>query len=393
MTIQPTQAGFKVDPSRGKSDNTVSMQWFSRPADERFTSLEQMLAHARGQWDRSMQVRAANRDVVIVTPEIEHKNDLHKLGWEINDKVGGTLTHHAFNQISQLSASPASFLRTLPSPLVADIVNYGLHHRRDVEAIKLFAEDREDGVTVLKAATGPDYGRIPNHEVIEAVINTTTGTTWKIPGQMDWRSLIYDPLAPVTKENTTLYMNDRSIFMFLVDDMHPIEVGKLADGSPDYLFRGFYIEGCETGHASQKLRTFLLRSVCCNRILWGVEGVEEVIIRHTLKAPDRWLHEMMPALVEYSKQSGSKLVEGVQTAKEAKVAKDDEEAIAFLRNRKFSAPRTKAILDLVEKEEGHPARSVWDMAQGITAYARGQHNVDDRLEIELQARTILDKVA
>jgi len=40
-----------------------------------------------------------------------------------------------------------------------------------------------------------------------------------------------------------------------------------------------------------------------------------------------------------------------------------------------------------------PARSAWDMAQGITAVARRIPNTDDRLDMEIVAGRILTKVA
>lgn len=55
--------------------------------------------------------------------------------------------------------------------------------------------------------------------------------------------------------------------------------------------------------------------------------------------------------------------------------------------------KAKAILEQGEKEEGRPPRSAWDMAQAITANARLALNNDDRLEQELAAKAILDKVA
>lgn len=48
------------------------------------------------------------------------------------------------------------------------------------------------------------------------------------------------PFVDVTKDTTTLYASDRDVFLFLVDDTNPIEAGRLADGSPDLYFRGFY---------------------------------------------------------------------------------------------------------------------------------------------------------
>jgi hypothetical protein len=87
---------------------------------------------------------------------------------------------------------------------------------------------------------------------------------------LDWRTNIYDPEAPVTRDSTTLYASDRDVFMFLVDDRNPIEVGKLASGAPDLMFRGFYSQNSEVGTRSAKLAAFFLRGVCMNRNLWVV---------------------------------------------------------------------------------------------------------------------------
>ena len=44
-------------------------------------------------------------------------------------------------------------------------------------------------------------------------------------------------------------------------------------------------------------------------------------------------------------------------------------------------------------EEGHPASSVFDFVQGITAVARSEPRQDARLEVELKAKRLLDQVA
>jgi hypothetical protein len=51
------------------------------------------------------------------------------------------------------------------------------------------------------------------------------------------------------------------------------------------------------------------------------------------------------------------------------------------------------VIEIGEKEEGRKPRSAWDFAQAITAEARSRLNTDDRLEQELVAKSILDKVA
>jgi hypothetical protein len=44
----------------------------------------------------------------------------------------------------------------------------------------------------------------------------------------------------------------------------------------DIVFRGFYITQSEVGFKSLKVAVFYLRAICCNRIMWGVEGFEEI---------------------------------------------------------------------------------------------------------------------
>ena len=52
------------------------------------------------------------------------------------------------------------------------------------------------------------------------------------------------------------------VFLFLVDDAHPIEAGRLADGSPDLYFRGFYCWNSEVGSKTLGIASFYLRAVC-----------------------------------------------------------------------------------------------------------------------------------
>ena len=392
-------APFKVDPHRGGHDGEVSMQWMSRPRDQRFLSLDALYDYKRKFYEGAFQTRSDTREVEFIAPTPKTPADLHKLTvgvvvdkGDVKDAREVAPTHWAFGQLAGLAKAPAAFLRELPSGLVSDTLTWRLRHAREVEQIKLYG-----GAAELYAATGPDYGRIPDFEVVEAV-RQVAGTgrgemRWKVPGVIDWRTHVYDPEAPVTEDSTTLYASDRDVFMFLVDDRNPIEVGKLQDGSPDLMFRGFYIQNSEMGSRSLKLAAFYLRAVCMNRNLWGVENFEDLKINHTRLAPDRWLQQAKPALMAYAEGSAAKLVAGVKAAKDAKVATDQESAMEFLTKRQFSKSKAEAILVQGEKEEGRPPRSAWDMAQAITAHARAIPNADDRLAQETEARRVLDAVA
>ncbi len=62
--------------------------------------------------------------------------------------------------------------------------------------------------------------------------NGTGDTRWKVPGVLDWSTGIYNPNVDITRNTTTLYASDRDVFLFLVDDLNPIEAGRLLERFP-----------------------------------------------------------------------------------------------------------------------------------------------------------------
>ena len=200
-----------------------------------------------------------------------------------------------------------------------------LSHR--AELIKTL--EAEDGRVELRAVTGPDYGRIWDHELVAAVMkiagNGTGDTRWKVPGVLDWATMTHNPFVDVTKDTTTLYASDRDVFLFLVDDTHPIEAGRLPNGDPDLYFRGFYCWNSEVGSKTLGIASFYLRAVCMNRNLWGVEGFEEISIRHSKFAAQRFAHEAAPALTNFARSSPAPFIAGVKAARERIVARKDED--------------------------------------------------------------------
>jgi len=157
---------------------------------------------------------------------------------------------------------------------------------------------------------------------------------------LDWSTGIYNPHVDVTKETTTLYASDRDVFLFLVDDLNPIEAGLLPDGSPDLYFRGFYCWNSEVGAKTLGIASFYLRAVCQNRNLWGVEDFQEITIRHSKYAASRFAHEAAPALSRFAESSPAPFIDGIRAAREQIVARSDEDRQDFLRKRGFSKAET-----------------------------------------------------
>ncbi len=229
--------GYKVDVGRGQRVGRVSSEWFSRPADQRYLSLTELMAAVKGRAERSR-----TRTVESAAIRVEaHREDPERLALVLPGAEQPLApTHWSFGQLASLVGAPAAYIRRLPAPLAAINLQYGLTNHR-AEQVKTL--ETEDGRTELRAVTGPDYGRIYDHELVAAVQRIagdgTGDTRWKVPGVLDWSTGVYNPMADITSDTTTLYASDRDVFLFLVDDLNPIEAGTLPDGSPDLFFRGF----------------------------------------------------------------------------------------------------------------------------------------------------------
>ncbi len=383
--------GYKVDVGRGERIGRVSSEWFSRPDDERFLSLGELARTVRDRAARS-RTRVVESTLVRVEADRASPERLSLILPGADAPIAPT--HWSFGQLASQIGAPAAYLRQLPAALAGINLQYGLTSHR-AEQIKTLETD--DGRVELRAVTGPDYGRIYDHELVEAVQriagNGTGDTRWKVPGVLDWSTGIYNPRVDVTKDTTTLYASDRDVFVFLVDDLNPIEAGRLPDGSPDLYFRGFYCWNSEVGAKTLGIASFYLRAVCQNRNLWGVEDFEEITIRHSKYAASRFTHEAAPALTRFANSSPLPFINGVKAAREKIVASSDDDRSEFLRKRGFSKAETTTIIETVLAEEGHPPASIFDFVQGITAVARDKTHQDARLDMEAKAKKLFDRAA
>ena len=389
-SASPATGAYKVDISRGERIGRVSSEWFSRPDDERYLSLTELHVAVRGRAER-----ATARTVETRALRVEASRDnAERLSLIVPGQDAPVApTHWSYGQLCSLVGAPASYMRQLPAPLAGINLQHGLLSHR-AELVKTLEAD--DGRVELRAVTGPDYGRIWDYELVEAVMRIagdgTGDTRWKVPGLLDWSIMTHNPFVEVTKDTTTLYASDRDVFLFLVDDAHPIEAGRLPNGDPDLYFRGFYCWNSEVGSKTLGMASFYLRAVCMNRNIWGAEGFEEISIRHSKFAGHRFAHQAAPALERFATSSSAPFMAGIRAAREAIVARKDEDRETFLRKRGFSRPETEKIIAAVLEEEGRPPESIFDFVQGITALARDKPHQDARLELEGKAAKLLASV-
>ena len=356
----------------------ASREWAARPEDERFTTLTAL--HARVEDARlNSQAKAVSSRSIEFAPDPEDSRN----GLLVN---GAAATHWSFGQVATLAGAPAGYLRKLPPALAADNLNYGLRFERDVQDIGvLLSRDPESGSVALRAATGPNYGRIWNADITRSLIDKFgdgVSGDWTVPGE-------FGKAVEVSKDNTTLYASDRDMFVFLADEKNRIEIANRRNGEPGSLARGFFVWNSEVGSATLGIAAFLFDYVCMNRIVWGVQEYREVKIRHTSGAPDRWIEDAQPVLEAYARSSAKPFEDALRLAQESRLDDVDK----FLAKRNFSARDVTRFKAAHMAEEGRPIETLWDATTAITAVARTIGHADERVKMERAGGAILDLVA
>lgn len=372
----------------------ANKQWSTRPDDQRFLSLTSLNEFCQSQRANSAAKIVSSRALTV------HPVDGDSEALMLTGPNGApvNVTNWSFGQLAARAGAPAGYMRDLPAPLAADCMNYGLHHNRDIAECGVLltrpaqlppAQTYNDivipQVATARAVTGPNYGRIWNSTITQALVNQFgDGVTGKFRVPSEFGNLS----APITKQSTTLYASDRDLWIFLADEVNRIELPNRRDGKTGSLARGFFVSNSEVGASTFILGQFLFDYMCGNHIIWGVEEFQELRIRHTSSAPDRYIEQAKPAIMALSNASTTGMVDMLKSAQQKKIENVDD----FLQHR-FSKSQTSAIKAAHMADEQRPIETLWDASTGITAYAREIQHVDQRVQLEREAGKVLKLAA
>lgn len=364
-------------------------QWATRPSDERFQTLEALTDSVRA---RKMKSRSQDGEVQLMKIIGTEDGEIHVNGQHSETRP----SHWAFGQLSTVLGAPAGYLRTLPAPLAAECLRDGIKRTEKTSLKFLSLANDETDTNTLQAVTSPTYGRIWDHDVAtlaQRIVDHTDGRfhnplAYNVPGQLGG-----------TASPSGLYASDRDVFIFMIDGGSLLEAGPRAQ-----INRGFFLKNSEVGAATFSLTTFLFNMVCGNHIVWGAQDVNEFSVRHTKNGPYRFDGEALPRLLAYADASAKPLEDALRRAQDFNLAQSlglnagqkltQDDVQTFLAKNvkaKFTRSEVKEAMQFAEREEGKCA-SLWDLAQGFTAYARGFDWIDARADLETRAGKLLDIV-
>jgi hypothetical protein len=174
------------------------------------------------------------------------------------------------------------------------------------------------------------------------------------------------------------------MFAFLCDGEHDIEVKGRRGGQTGRMQRGFFAWNSDVGSRSFGVATFLFDFMCGNHIVWGVNGFDEIRIRHTASAPDKWLAEVVPALEAYSNGATAGITEAIERAQSARIDNVDK----FMSER-FGSRMIDKFKAVHMLEEQRPIETVFDVVTAVTAQAKAIPWIGQRVELEREAGKLL----
>jgi hypothetical protein len=196
-----------------------------------------------------------------------------------------------------------------------------------------------------------------------------------------------DPIAPAG-----LYASDRDVFMFLVKSGTTID-----DGTDTGLSDGVILWNSEVGDKSLGMQRFSFKGVCGNHIVWGLESMAEIRMRHTGTVRDG-LRMMSVSARHYETGQGERecLLRRAAQHELGASKKDVVDALRkFFGARKATGMGVELLGDAFDAAEQHrdwyrvPPTTALGMLHGITEVSQRASNTDARMVIDRQAGALL----
>ena len=351
----------------------ASNQWTTRPKDERYDSLEGLHLAAQGYRERARKALVATRDLHPVVLEDG------KVGLNGKTGINAPVTHWAFGQLARISDAPADYLRSLPASLAVECLQEGITSPKsghDAQTMVLFDQN---GDATIRALTSTKYTRIFNSDVTTRLVRLNQE-------RPEWQP------APAAMDGSRgLYMGDRDMFAFLVDNNRRV-FEKDENGG---FSRGFFVWNSEVGAEAFGLMTFLYEYVCGNHIVWGAKAIRELRLRHVGSADERAAQAFDATITAYDETSSSTEETMIRTARGFRIAESKDDVLDKVFGLRVPVLTRKAleasytVADQFSDWYGDP-RTAWGLANGITQFSQSKAYANQRVELDRAAGRVLD---
>lgn len=374
-------------------------EYYKRPEDERFESLELLLQAAKQDREQSHEAIYNLRDLRATATDTELAGDGRRSLMLESPKGRAGFTHYSFGQLARTIGAPANYLRGLPPQIAADAINFGLQEASPVgtAANLLIRDDRDQPFPTIRACTSETYGRVWDASLYGELArhfgdgHTSNGGQWMTP-----------PAWPGSQPSGQ-YRGDRDSFVIRVDGGSIVTDPSLmssrnADagmsGDAAQLFRGIMIRNSEVGHCSITIETVLFRYICGNHMLWGAILDKQFRRRHVgTKITRDTMQELARIAYRFNQRAASEDERIIRTLIEHEIAHTREGVIDELKKLGATKQQAQDAYDTCAAKEQASPRSFWGIAQGLTRSSQESGWQDDRLALDQLAAQVLKRGA
>ena len=371
--------------------STAQAEYYRRPADERFETLDALIANARHDKEHSAERTYNLKDLrAVATVREGHTAPTGEVPRVVLESPRGQadFTHYSFGQLARTIGAPASYLRELPPSIAADCINHGLRDAEPGTAANLLIR-ANGGTPVVRAATSDTYGRVWDADLYGTAARyfgdgaTSAGGAWQTP-----------PAWPGSLPSGQ-YRGDRDSFVIRVDGGSIVNDPRARQGKPGGgLYRGIMVRNSEVGAARVTIECVLFDYICGNHMLWGAVIDRRFRRRHVGTRITRdTIQELLTIARAFNTRSASQDAAIIQDLVTHELAHTREAVIDELRKVGYSKQQADTAYDTCEQREPFSPRSYWGLAAGTTRASQESGYQDDRLIMDQLAAALLARGA
>lgn len=371
---------------------TAQREYFRRPADEKFYSLESLIHAASTQRDTSRE-RQYNIHDLRVQP-LEAGQPGSDLALVSPAGIPAAFSHWSFGQLARTVGAPAGYLRSLPAPLAADCLNAGIAEAQGAR-VNVLVETQPQGSATplrLRACTSDSYARVWDAELYGRLDRMFRhDPSWQLP------PIWPDPSKGIPDGTRGgAYRGDRDSFVILCNGGSIVQDPSRAN-APDggQMYRAILLRNSEVGAASIQIDQVLYRYICGNLMLWGAVLDRKFRRRHVgQRAAYATITELATAARQYTQRAASADEALIRTFIETEIASSREAVISELRKVGYTQEQAETAYTTCERTEPTLSPwSVWGLAQGTTRASQETPYQDERLTFDRLAAQLLTRAA
>lgn len=364
----------------------ASQQLFSRPADEHYDSMQNLLSKAFEDMQNSEETQVKGNQILF-----ENLND--NIALDVRGEMKH-LTKYSLSQICQMS--------NVPIRIIERLIGMGETSLAVENLNKLFSRTDANGDETerllltqngkLRAINGSAYARLWDFTVFDKI------NEWLIPNG-------FTPAKPTINTDSdrnnlmgnnkpALFRGDQSSFGFFFT-----EKGAKEDPTDNLggLRQGIMIWNSEVGARSFGFSNFYFQDMCANFLIWGATNQKRKRFVHRGDVINNGFADYETMIKEAAKQAEDRRQEDMEVfARAASIlfANSDDEAVEKLNEKyKVARPTAEAIVKasyLPQNSNGEEL-SVWRIANGVTYEAQSTSRAESLVDDSMLATKIIRK--